>query len=132
MVIERRVRRSEWVSRAVNLQLAACLDRYGLPSIVVGDDRGMLVGSARELSEIDEAVLAFAPLLCRTDARADRVELADRMRRDVPPQSQRQLSVRRFRIGGEPLYLCAIGERTRAKEAAMVHAITGLKRILER
>ena len=127
---ERRRHRSERLNDAIRFQLMACLNRYGLPSIVLSDDRGLVVGSGGPLMEMDEAMAAYAPLLCRADVRQERLALVTSLRRYVPRHTQRELSVRRFQIGGERLYLCATGERSNHKELAMAHAITGLQRIL--
>ncbi len=129
---ERRRRRSAHMRQAVHYQLASCAENYGVPSLSLGDERGLMVGGAGLISTVDEALVAFAPLLCRAHMRTQRTWLVQAMREVLPELRHRHVSVRRFQVGGESLYLCALGRRGSHKEVAMNHAITGLRRILAR
>ena len=130
-MFERRRQRSEVIPEAVHLQLSACAARYEVGSMALGDSRGLLVGAAGQLTEADEALVAFAPLLCRSVDSQKRRSLVRTLRTFVPRASHRMVSVRHFRVGDERLYLCAMGERTGNKEIAIYSAIQGLRRILD-
>jgi len=129
MLSERRTRRSEIIIEAIRFQLMSSLDEGPLNSILVSDDRGMILGAGGPVKETDEAMAAVAPLLCRAK-RVERKTLLKTIGVEIPQRVRRDLSVRRFRADGESLYLCARGARGLEKDDAMNHAIIGLKRIL--
>lgn len=129
---ERRRRRSERLRDALHLQLEACAQNYGVPSMSLGDERGLIVAGAGHWEDVDEALVAFAPLLCRVYDRGERARLVSAMREMLPRLPHDHVSVRRFQSGGQRLYLCAMGQRSRHKDVAMMHAISGLRRILKR
>jgi hypothetical protein len=108
----------------------ACMDRHPLNSIIVSDERGMILGTGGLVEETDEALAAVAPLLCRAKERLERKALLETLGEEIPRHIRRDLSVRRFSADGESLYLCARGERGPKKDEAMKSAIRGLKRIL--
>ena len=108
----------------------ACMDRHPLNSIIVSDERGMILGTGGPVEESDEAMAAVAPLLCRAKERQERKALLETIGEEIPRNIRRDLSVRRFSADGESLYLCARGERGQKKDEAMMSAIRGLRRIL--
>ncbi len=126
---DRRNRRSLRMCEAARLQLENTSSRYGVEALSVSDERGLVVAASAD-DERCEVLAAHAPLLCRGGGREVRYQVYRSISEEMPQTGLRTLSVREFVVDGQSLFLCAIGERTQRKEAALQQAVTGLRRIL--
>ncbi len=117
---ERRKRRSEVLQEALTLQLDACARRSGVDYMVLADQQGLIIARSRDVCEAEE-VAAFGPFL------ADRRPWSGR----VPCESgPRDASIAPFRLGGQSVYLCAVGTQSKRVGGEMIQAQCGVRRIL--
>lgn len=126
---ERRNRRSEQVSRALQYQLDAAHDRHGFDMLLVADDDGLLLASHGP-AEATEALAACAPLLHRSAHGQTRGRLLAMLARWVPGATADGVHVRPITIDDEAWYLCAVGPRTTRSDAALHRVQLGARRIL--
>jgi hypothetical protein len=126
---DRRNRRSLRMCEAARLQLEKTSARFGVEVLSVADERGLIV-AASGADERCEMLAAHAPLLCRRYDSDGRRAVFRSISQEMPRAGLRRISVREFLVDGQPLFLCAIGDRTERKEAALQQAVTGLRRIL--
>jgi hypothetical protein len=129
MWVERRKHRSELPTEAASFQLAYCARKFDINTFCLADERGVVVASAMTSHE-EEVLAAYAPLLYRTRAHQERLGLLTSLQELIPRLEQRRISVRRFLLEGQEMFLCALGERGEEKERGMRQAIFGLQRIL--
>lgn len=126
---ERRRERSQRMCEAAHLQLASCTSRFQVEALSVADERGLIVARSSPDARC-EVLAAHAPLLARSRDRQSRQAVYRSMAMEMPRSGLRRISVREFIVDGQSLFLCAIGQRTDGKEAAMQKAVNGLRRIL--
>lgn len=112
---ERRLRRSKRMGSALNLLVDAIAERFGLISLVLGDDQGFVVAGRSPLVDAEE-LAARAPLVERKIFE--------------PMYSGWPLSVWPVHTCWGNLVFCAIGEK-RAAGAATLIANKGVRRIVE-
>ncbi len=117
---ERRQTRSEFVSEALRLQLAAVAERHNIDMLVLADDGGLLWAAAYPTGGISLAARAAHAV---EPGRGDFVVLI--------PQPD-PVVARRVRVGAAQLYLVAqaSGHATRRCRRALVEATRGVRRIL--
>ncbi len=118
---ERRRKRSRDPLIALHYQLAYARQDGRLEAIVVADASGVMVAGAGAWA-ICEELAAYAPLLASAEPNlhagvASRVEAL-----------RGQASVKRMRVDGQDVLLCARGGSLRA--VSLDHAATGVARIL--
>ena len=121
MQIERRTRRSDNITQALRLQLAACqlagrldgmvlADRDGLPLAQVGE-RSACEEIAGRMALVGQRVASYRGTI-RTEAGAWAVHM------------------RRVTVAGAGLYLCAIGGTRTERQRQIVRSSAGVERIL--
>lgn len=108
MHVEKRVRRSEFRSEALELLLESCRSRGGFDAMVIADERGLLVASSTAGAPDAVALASVIP--------------SEEHRRSVP-----RLAAQSFGAHGQKLYLAGIGGRS---SDALADAVRGAVRIL--
>jgi hypothetical protein len=111
---DRRERRSANIVTALKFLLDSVAERFGLLSLVLTDDEGLLVAGSSPLVDPEE-LAAHAPLVARNVIQ--------------PEVEGWPLSVWPVETGSGPLTFCAIGE-DRIIGAATLMANRGIRRIL--
>jgi hypothetical protein len=111
---DRRRRRSGDVLKALELFLDSVCDHFGLISLVLGDDQGLLVAGSSYVLDAEE-LAARAPLV---------------QRKTMPPSLHGwPLQVWRFNMDEASLRLCAVGDERKAAVATF-EGSRGVRRIL--
>lgn len=126
---ERRIRRSPQAHTAIVYQLEHLFKTQGLSHFVLGDSRGLVLAAAGD-PEAAAVLAAYVPMLAASRGRS-RDESAAKLEAMLPGVSVESLSVRRFEVDGEPLYLCSVGQQQVTREASLYRAVTGIRRILD-
>jgi len=119
---ERRKRRSEITEEALTLQLDASARRSGVDYMVLADHQGLVIARSRDTGEAEE-VAAYSPFL------ADSRSWAGRLPCERGP---RDTTIAPFRLGGQSLYLCAVGSQSKRVGGEILQAQCGVRRILGR
>lgn len=116
---DRRKRRSASVAVAIELALTSAAARGGLEALLVVDDDGILV--ARSRCQIDLSMLAaVTPIVGRGQA-------VPRIKREGQPLD---LSVETIELGGERLYVAALGGRYLDRRRELADGVAAAQRIL--
>lgn len=116
---DRRKRRSAAVATAIELALTSAAHRGGLDAVLVVDDDGLLV--ARSRCSIDLSMLAaVTPIVGRGQA-------IPRIKRDG---QSLDLSVEVIKLGGERLYVAALGGGYTARRRELADSVAAAQRIL--
>jgi hypothetical protein len=129
MTRERRRNRSKFPATALQLQLRHCVKLFGVDSMSLGDNRGLVVASS-DSSEASEVLAAFAPLIHGQRKATQRGKVLASFKGFLPKEAPQKVSVRRFEVGGEDMFLCALGERGINKDLAVRRGLRGVRRIL--
>ncbi len=129
MLIERRRQRSPQPVAAAHLQLDHCSQAFSMHQICLADRRGVVVATDQRDEDCAQVLAAYAPLLYRTELQQERVSLLRSLQEIIPRISHQKISVRRFDLLGQEMFLCALGDRGLRKQQGMVHAMRGLRRI---
>jgi hypothetical protein len=119
--IERRQNRSSFKSDALRYQLEACRARAALDAMVVADADGLCVAASGDSATCEEVAVRTA-LVGRNVPDFQGTVLTDSGAWDA--------HVRAFEIGGEPLYVCAIGGDADDRADQIAHSVAGATRIL--
>ena len=118
-VYERRRVRTDAAGDAMEMALNWSVARGELEAIVVVDEKGMLVCQSR--SDVDLApVAAVLPIVSRGQVRA-------RITRSGLPC---EMSVERFQLGGEEMYLGVLGGSSEARTREARQSLEAAQRIL--
>lgn len=125
---ERRRRRSSNTYEAIRLQLEHISQTQGLRNFTLGDNRGLALAHAGQVTE-SEILAAYAPLLATCLDRQRRAQIFEKLRQFVPDASESSLQIRTFSIDGEVLHL-AILAHTAVKHTDLYRAVSGVRRIL--
>lgn len=128
---DRRRERSEQPMEAARYQLAYCAREYEMGAFCLADRRGVVIASADTEDPEGEVLAAYAPLLYHTQGHHERISLLASLQEFIPRLDQRRISVRRFWLEGQEMFLCALGHRGVQKDRGMRQAIFGLRRILD-
>lgn len=126
---ERRRLRSAHLSQALELYLRAVGRSFHLSHVLVADHSGLLQANAGDHDEC-YALAAYAPMLDRAIDPATRARILETLVQYVPGAQPHRISLRRFDVFGETLYVCVIGDGGAGKEVALSRAVTGSRRIL--
>ncbi len=121
MVPNRRVKRSDNIQEALNLQLTATAKRANFGSLVLADDRGLLVASTTK-KKVSEQMAALSPKLAPgLNTWHGRVHTnAGKLRLSIAP----------FRFGEGLLYLSALGGVSSSISRELFMSGLGVSRIL--
>jgi hypothetical protein len=115
---DRRVNRSTWASRALQLQLLHVAERYRLDAVVLSDSLGHLWAASCNQPDGNELVTDLA----RYGQVSGAADLRTR-------RGRKSVVVRRLKIGPATLFLAAQGAQRRSKPA-LDDATPGVERIL--
>lgn len=118
---ERRQRRATDMSNAITYQLDACARAAALEAMLVSDENGLCL-AATGARDACEELAAELPIIGRKTREFEGVLLA--------AGGGRRVTVQRFHVGPDELYLCAVGGDERRIPAQMARSISGLSRIL--
>ena len=119
--VNRRKRRSENTTLALGYQLEECRKSAKLEGIVLSDEWGMCLAKSGNAESCDE-VAARLPVIGRKTRDFTGVLFS--------PRRGYEVRMRRFKVGGGELYLCAIGGRPDQRDRQILRSITGVSRIL--
>jgi hypothetical protein len=117
----RRIRRSDNVTKALSLQLKAAAERANFDSIVLGDDLGMVVAEAGKRKR-NEQLAALSPILSPAFV-SWRGQVKTR-------RGNVLVSIAPMQIGNSRLYLTATGGDTNAISRELFKSGLGVARIL--
>lgn len=126
---ERRKVRSSNPNRAMTHLFDAIARDAEVQHMALADQRGLLLVHSGEEGTCD-VLAAYAPLLSKTVDPSSREVLLDTMSGYLATARPERIAVRRFDHGGEPLFLCALGEQDARKDVAVCRAVSGARRIL--
>lgn len=129
MTNERRHNRSKFPGTALQLQLRHCVKLFGVDSISLADSRGLVLASS-DGSQTSEVLAAFAPLLYGERRSGRRTKRVFESFKGFLPDQTKRVSVRRFEVDGEDMFVCALGQRGVNKDLAVRRGMRGAKRIL--
>ena len=122
---ERRVRRSNVLYEALNMQIAAIKEDYGIGHVALANDDGLVMASSGT-EETAEWMAAMAPgvssgefLVLITPEEVKGAKLDD------------DLIVIDFHVEGHTVYLAGLAGPTTDTKAGLEHASQGVKRIFE-
>jgi len=118
MYLERRRKRSNYTSLALQYWLAAVARRSQLFALVLADPAGLLIASSLRGPEAEE-LAAVAPLIARPDEKGESVQA----RGEIP------IVIQKLDVDRSTLFLCAVGER-QSSRAGLRSATAGVRRIL--
>ncbi|MFW5966298.1 MAG: hypothetical protein ACOCV2_02215 [Persicimonas sp.] len=127
--VERRRKRSNRAHAAMTYQLEHVFEQQDLTHLALGDASGLLLASAGEADEATTLV-AYAPVLS-TRQGASRREMLGQLRSHLPHIDADNLSIRRFRVDGQDLFLCCVADESAARQASLYRTVTGIRRILK-
>lgn len=119
--MERRQRRSEHPGTALFYQLDTCRERAALEAMILADEDGLCVASSGRVETCEE-LAAHMALVCDRVPYFEGTMLSSEERRDV--------FMKRFRVNGEELYLCAVGGNMAMRVFEVQRSETGVTRIL--
>jgi len=88
--------------------------------MVLADQQGLVIARSRDDGEAEE-VAAYSPFL------ADRKAWTGRLPCERGP---RDTSISPFRLGGQSVYLCAVGTQSKRVGGELLQAQCGVRRIL--
>ena len=126
---DRRKQRSAQLRKAIRYQFKQVVREYNVKHFTLADQRGLLVASADD-SIRSEVLAAYAPLFTRVADPITRDNMMRSLSHFAPEVRAHEITVRAFQAAGEPLFLCAVGEKGAARDAGIYRAITGIRRIL--
>jgi hypothetical protein len=126
---DRRRQRSASLHQALELLLASTAEHFALTHLVLADRTGLMHAGAGPAGEC-HALSAFGPMLDRALEPQTRRMLEDSLVQYVPAAGGGGLSVRRIDVGGQPLYVCALGGGSGTLAVAVQRAASGAQRIL--
>lgn len=118
---ERRYRRSNNKTRALNYQLEACRQAAKLEGMVIADETGTPLAATGDIRSCEE-VSARLAIVGRKVPEFHGVMFSD--------DASYSVSMQRFHIGDEELYMCAIGGHLAPRTSQMSRSINGAQRIL--
>jgi hypothetical protein len=116
---DRRRRRSSSAAVAIELALTSAAARGGLDVVVVVDDDGMLVAKSRTCLDLT-LLAAITPIVGRGHA-------IPRVKKDGVP---RDMAVHVMELGGEKLYIAAVGGKYLARARELGESSAAAQRIL--
>ncbi|MBH24002.1 MAG: hypothetical protein CMH57_06045 [Myxococcales bacterium] len=114
----------------MHYQLRHCRDMFDVEAVILADRRGLMVAAADEEAELSRVLSAYAPLLTRASDRPTQARIMESINGYLPSTLREQLSVRRFDVMGEELFLCTLGGCGARKEMATCRAVSGVRRIV--
>ncbi len=126
---ERRKLRSNQANRAITFLFRAVADSHDVTHVALADSRGLLLVSWGSQAECD-VLAAYGPLLFKTVDPISRNHILETLSDSITGARADRLSLRRFVVDDEPLYLCVLGEPGAAKDVALNRAVNGSRRIL--
>lgn len=126
---ERRKLRSNQPNRAITFLFRAVADSHDVSHVALADSRGLLLVSHGDPAACD-VLAAYGPLLFKTVDPITREHILTTLAQTIEGARPENLSVRRFMVDGEPLFLCILGEPGAAKDVALNRAVSGSRRIL--
>ena len=118
---ERRIRRSNNTTRALSYQLEAARRAAGLEGMVIADDEGTMLAASGDLRSCDEVAARLA-IVGRKVPEFHGVMFSD--------DASYSVSMKRFLIEDNELYMCAIGGHLAPRHSQMARSINGAHRIL--
>lgn len=122
MKMERRVKRSHNVHEALELQLAASVERGSFNSVILAEDQGFAVAGAGKVIE-DEEIAALAPSLV-----PGKKVWQGKIAIDNGPEKMVTITPLETEVGN--LYLCGVGGEATKILTELVISSQGINRIL--
>ncbi|MBN2717308.1 MAG: hypothetical protein JXX14_15750 [Deltaproteobacteria bacterium] len=122
MRMERRIRRSHNIHEALELQLAASVERAKFNSVILAEDQGFAVAGAGRVTE-DEEIAALAPSII-----SGKKLWQGRIAIDNGPEKFVTIAPMRTDVG--ELYLCGVGGESSKAVAELMLSSKGVNRIL--
>jgi hypothetical protein len=116
MQIERRRKRSSYLSLALQYWLVSVAKRRQLEALVLADSTGLLVAASTR-KEVAEEIAALAPLL------------DEKKYETVAGREHLPIAIRKMPIADGALLLCALGQDDKTRDS-LRQAVDGIKRIL--
>ena len=121
MEMERRTRRSDNITQALRLQLAACRDAGRLAAMVLADRDGLPLAVVGDLPTCEEVAGRMALVGQRVSSYRGTVRTED---------GAWPVHMRRVTVDGAGLLLCAIGGSRSERHRQIVRSSAGVERIL--
>jgi hypothetical protein len=121
MEMERRTRRSDNITQALRLQLAACRDAGRLAAMVLADRDGLPLAVVGDLPTCEEVAGRMALVGQRVSSYRGTVRTDD---------GAWPVHMRRVIVDGAGLLLCAIGGSRSERQRQIVRSSAGVERIL--
>ncbi|MBN2528821.1 MAG: hypothetical protein JXR76_20695 [Deltaproteobacteria bacterium] len=122
MRTERRVKRSHNIHEALELQLAASVERANFQSVILTEDQGFAVAGAGKVLE-DQEIAALAPSLV-----PGKKVWQGKVAIDNGPEKMVTILSLSTDVGN--LYLCGFGGESSKVHSELMHSIQGVNRIL--
>ena len=126
---DRRLRRSEYATRALGLLFSSIADSSVLTHLVLADSQGVLHGHSGDETSCD-ILAAYVPLLFKAVDVETRGQIQATLDRSLSGDGPRRVSLRRFWVEGEAYFLCALGAPASMRGEAVSRALSGARRIL--
>lgn len=125
---ERRRTRAATLGASLELLLQSTADAFSLCHLVLADRNGLQHAAVGDAAEC-HALAAFGPMLDRSLDPRTREMLTASLEQYVPAARTHAMLVRRVDVGGQPLYLCAVGPKESTLAVAVQRAASGAQRI---
>jgi hypothetical protein len=119
--LDRRRRRSELITQALNFQLLACCEDGRMHAMVVADDEGLPLAASGDAQACDEIAASMALVAARTDAFSGTL-LGGGQHWDV--------QMAKVMVDGSELVVCAVGGSAEQRRRQLARGAQGTRRIL--
>ena len=129
IAVDRRQKRSQETTEAIELQLEHLADTCELEHLVLADSSGLMLACSGS-SDSGQALAAYAPVFRRHLEQGKRRRVMRKLGDLLPGVSGQRLTVRRFRLNGEHHFLCVVGPEETVRQANLYRAVTGIRRIV--
>ena len=118
---ERRRRRSELITQALNYQLAACCEDGRMQAMVVADADGLALAASGDAAACDEIAASMVHVAARTDRFTGTLYRGGR---------QWEVQMAKVSIDGSELVVCAVGGSAEQRWRQVNRGAQGTRRIL--
>lgn len=118
---ERRSRRSNLITQALNYQLLACCEDGRMQAMVVADEDGLPLAASGDATECDEIAASMAQVAARTDQFAGTLYRGGR---------HWEVQMAKVSIDGSELVVCAVGGSAEQRWRQVHRGAQGARRIL--
>lgn len=119
--LERRRRRSDLITQALNYQLLACCEEGRMQAMVVADEDGLPLAASGDAHDCDEIAATLARVATRTDQFAGTLYRGGR---------HWEVQMTKVSVDGSDLVVCAVGGSAEQRWRQVARGARGTLRIL--